>query len=386
MNHYEIFFNLLKGILSVIHEKEIQASVRGENYNVFEIIGISTSEVGLHSSILCDLLNPNGLHGLGIKPLKAFCNIINVQIPDEELPGANVVKEYHIGSISNDYCQGGNIDILIELKSHTIVIENKIYAGDQKKQLLRYKNHIKHKPHTLLYLTLDGKEPSDESTGGGIKNNKDFFCISYAADIDKWLQEVLSMSISRPLLRETIQQYIRVIHKLTNKEMEQTDNTELFEAMDKYPEVVQELVSKQWYYRLHLVDKYIITPIKQHFESMGFLWYEDSNTRTQSKYAGFCIYRPDWVKMIAIEFDKYDFRDGYYGVWDPKGRGSNVAPLFGTEKTQAWPYGWKYMEYRNWDISTAKDIISGKVAEYVIEVFDELHKRIIENPAEYPMS
>ena len=41
MNNYEILFYRLKGILSVIKEKEKQSFVRGENYNIFDIIEIS---------------------------------------------------------------------------------------------------------------------------------------------------------------------------------------------------------------------------------------------------------------------------------------------------------------------------------------------------------
>ncbi|MDE6006930.1 MAG: PD-(D/E)XK nuclease family protein [Muribaculaceae bacterium] len=111
--NYEEFLGAIDYLLSIAKEKDQQALIRGENYNVFDIIGLTTNEVKLHSSFIADLLNPRGLHGLGIKPLKHFLDILNLQMNDEDLSDAEVIKEYHIGNISDDYTWGGNIDILI---------------------------------------------------------------------------------------------------------------------------------------------------------------------------------------------------------------------------------------------------------------------------------
>lgn len=94
---YEQFFGTINYLLSIAKEKDRQALIRGENYNVFDIIGLTTNEVKLHSSFIADLLNPNGLHGLGIKPLKHFFEILKLQLTDEDLLSAEVIKEYHIG-------------------------------------------------------------------------------------------------------------------------------------------------------------------------------------------------------------------------------------------------------------------------------------------------
>lgn len=85
--------------------------------------------------------------------------------------------------------------------------------------------------------------------------------------------------------------------------------------------------------------------------------------------------------MICIEFEKYDYVSGYYGVWDPKNRGIELPLLLGNKKTSAWPCGWKYLsKYPSWNISVAEDIISGKVYHYVIEKFENLYKQISEKP------
>lgn len=383
MNDYELF-NSVNNLVSMAKEKKRQASIRGENYNVFDILGMTTSEVKLHSSFIADLLNPHGLHGLGSKPLKCFLDIIKLQFAEDDLLKADVVTEYHIGNISEDYSWGGNIDILIRIKDHYIAIENKINAGDQPKQLVRYKNFIKRHPHKLIYLTIDGHEPSEDSSEG-LENNIDYWCISYGVEMFKWLQEILMMSVSRPLIRETTQQYIKVIKELTNQEMEETDKTELFKVMDKNPAVVKELVNSQWYYRQHIVKTYILEPLKKYFTDKGFEWYEDDNFKDQSKESGFGIYLPTWEKMISIEFEKYDYNSGFYGVWDPKHRGSERSPLVGNKNTLAWPYGWENLKYNSWNINSVEEIVSGEVFEDIVRIFEELYQKLIENPFDYPM-
>lgn len=54
------------------------------------------------------------------------------------------------------------------MKNKAIIIENKIYAGDQEYQMLRYYNHSKtYADSRLIYLSLDGKTPSNFSTKSG---------------------------------------------------------------------------------------------------------------------------------------------------------------------------------------------------------------------------
>lgn len=382
---YEEFFNAINNILSVSEEVDRQATIRGENYNIFNIMQITTNEVLLHSSIIKDLLDPNGLHGLGIKPLKIFLELLNLHFNDDDLFNAEVVKEYHISNITEDYSHGGNIDILMKINDYYLCIENKIYAGDQPKQLLRYKNFIKRHKHTLIYLTLDGHEASPDSACG-LQSDRDYRCMSYGVEIYKWLYDILILSIDRPLVRETIQQYKRVIQQLTNQNMTNGDNQSLFIKMDKYPSVVREIVNCQWSYRLHLVETYILKPLKEHFENQGFMWYEDDSFRDQSKETGFAIYLPEWEKKICIEFEKYNFVSGYFGVWDPKSRGSEESPLLGDNKTSAWPYGWEYLKYRNWDVNIVEDIISGQVCQYIIDIFENIYRKIKDNIEKYPMN
>ena len=94
---------------------------------------------------------------------------------------------------------------------YAIIIENKIYAIDQYHQLLRYNNYGKQrfpKGFKLIYLTLDGHEASKDSLGD---NEIDYHCISYKGHILNWLSKCVMLAYDKPLVRETISQYITLI-------------------------------------------------------------------------------------------------------------------------------------------------------------------------------
>ena len=85
-----------------------------------------------------------------------------------------------------------------------------------------------------MYLTLDGKEASDDSAQGC-----PYQCISYKNEISKWLAECARISFDRPLVRETIRQYINLIKQLTNQSMGTLEDNKLVELVAS-PEHVDE--------------------------------------------------------------------------------------------------------------------------------------------------
>ena len=204
------------------HYKEI-SRLSGEDFNVFKVLKLTTDEVRVHSAFLAELLNPKGTHGQGIVFLKYFVEKINML--DFDCSSASVKVENHISFKSDDNTRGGRVDILITDKnSNCIVIENKITAGDQDKQLIRYYNYCKDrsfKSFKLLYLTLYGNEASEMSVKSEnaeliLKEKEDYFVISYHKDILEWLEICRKEAATLPILREGITHYINLIKYLTN--------------------------------------------------------------------------------------------------------------------------------------------------------------------------
>ncbi len=203
---------LLKKEYNFIKNKE-------EKFNIFSILHKPYDEERLHSRFIASLLSPFGSHRLNELFLKKF--IIQF-VPNFDCKNAEVITEYYAGEY-------GRIDILIKQQNRekAIIIENKIYAGDQDRQLKRYFEYMKNEEKllsqniTTLYLTLDGHEPSLKSLGKHeTMEDINCHCISYSNDIIKWLDGCLREVCNKPFIRESINQYIKLLKEMTNNEID----------------------------------------------------------------------------------------------------------------------------------------------------------------------
>ncbi|WP_417558818.1 PD-(D/E)XK nuclease family protein [Mesoflavibacter zeaxanthinifaciens] len=176
-----------------------------EKFNIFTIIRNGHEEVGLHSKFLFELLSPEGSHKKKALFLKLFIQQLGVDFRMENI---------------EVFCEKNNIDLLIQNNSQAIIIENKINAGDQPEQLSRYYNIVhssKIKDIHIVYLSLDGKEPcqqSIENLPDDIKDNR-LYNKSYKKFINPWLSLCVKECATQPEIRETIVQYKQLLNHLT---------------------------------------------------------------------------------------------------------------------------------------------------------------------------
>ena len=188
----------------------------GENFNIFNILDLSSKEL-VHSKIVAMLLDPKGEHGMGDKFLQLFRDTISKTIGTEKL---DTIDFSDTTVKTEKYSDSGRIDILITAKNKKVIIENKIYADDSLRQLLRYYNDFP--GAVLLYLTLNGKRPNDVSIKDKEKELEEgihYDCISYSRDILEWLKKCKKEAVNNPCLRETISQYIFLLKQLTGQTM-----------------------------------------------------------------------------------------------------------------------------------------------------------------------
>ncbi|WP_409416305.1 PD-(D/E)XK nuclease family protein [Flavobacterium sp. PS2] len=235
----KINVSTIKSLLYHVHiiQKKYDdiAEITGEKFNIFSVLNLTNNEVRTHSAFIGELLNTKGSHGLKDKPLKLFIKIledkfISNEVEESEImidldrfkfntETATTIVEKNIKKLNEDKTEGGRIDIIIEDrdKLNALIIENKIYAGEQQNQLVRYYNYCKEhflKEVPILYLTLDGSSPT---SGIGLIEKQHYFNISYKEDIINWLELCIKEASDKPMLREVIKQYIYLIKKLTNQ-------------------------------------------------------------------------------------------------------------------------------------------------------------------------
>lgn len=227
---------LLKEVSHISREYEKMAKLSGENFNIFRTLNLATAEVRLHSAILAEFLNPKGSHGQDDLFLDLF--VKQFEITDFDTKKANAELEKYTGRINSDYTEGGYIDIFITNDAlECIIIENKINAGDQPNQLLRYYNA--YPKARLFYLTRDGCPPSDYSTNGGELGEEKYKIISYKYDIIKWLEACKKEAVSLPIIRETITQYINHLKSLTGQTTMEKMKDEIKKLIRKNPEIAE---------------------------------------------------------------------------------------------------------------------------------------------------
>lgn len=206
-------------LINVMYEKLEEATQ--SSFNIFSILRQESEEVALHSRFLSELLDPNGSHKCGdIFQILFMKNVLANGWEDE---GPLVVQyEVLMGSF-------GRIDILLKGNKHIYVIENKIYASDQPKQLERYFKAFKEKYSDenihIFYLTLDGHKASDNSRGSLHEDKVNL--ISYEIDILNWLELCAKEAFLMPHLRETIIQYITLVKKLTGQSLSMEHKMEI---------------------------------------------------------------------------------------------------------------------------------------------------------------
>ncbi len=208
---------LLKKLLDVVSTQQTKQAGIDAKYNIFYALRIWSKEVTLHSRIIVDLLNPKGYHKMGAKFLELFLKKVG-------LIGKFDFSDKDI-EVVDEKCLPKQRRIDIFLKDSTgnvIVIENKIYAGDQEQQLKDYHDfgleQTANKKLSVLYLTLTGTPPSLGSLGN--LKDKDYKCISYSKHILKWIKACIKESSKKPALKEVLKQYKRTIEYLTKTNME----------------------------------------------------------------------------------------------------------------------------------------------------------------------
>lgn len=381
----------------VVEEKTLQEEKRkrGDNFNVFSVLGLQTSEVRLHSAFIAELLNPDGGHGLGDKFMKAFLNVLNKHYKEPfcfDTESAKVIVEHNIGSISENYESGGRIDLFIQDKNgQTIIIENKIDAGDQYRQMSRYNKYatedlrLTKDQVKLLYLTKNGGKPSDESLGTG---NIDYTCINYREDILEWLDKCLALSALFPIVRETIRQYIitlkNILSIMDNENKEKMMGTLL--ASENNLSTALAIMNSGL--KKRLIDDFVekLRNLANE-ESMEFKAIPVFSDLAPAKYATVSFWLKDYPRArFSLQQDQ---KMVYYGI-DTTGNPKDITQkqLYGDCLPCAnWPFGYSYFQdkFSIWDSTeTLLDIKFGHVIydcikkeiEKAKEHLKELHKAL----------
>jgi len=399
MNDIINILNQVRIISQKIKEQRKEKFERGENFNIFNDLGFMSDEVHLHSMFLANLLSPKGRHGQRGKFLEAFLKMLQKSFPaisadslELDTAIASVDVEKYIGRQTDS--EGGRIDIYLSDGKHSIIIENKIYAGDQHHQMQRYWNYglaqkrdDTEKSFVLIYLTLDGCSPSKESLGEDLNEN-DIVCLSYKSDIRGWLDRCVELASRTPLVRETINQYINTIDILTNNVME--DNKELLDILSKEEnlDAVFDIINSKEDLINHIINDEFIPKLKDLAKDKG-LEICGNYTRNwiAEDYAGAHFQRTGWKYFdLAFQFDHKGLVGLIFGfVCKGNSKRSNIPASIWEKVQEHYSISSKIKDWGNdswirkdfngncnWSNAQAiKDLRNGKTLDVFSQMFDE---------------
>lgn len=373
------FFQEVASICALGQAQQEERNRKGENYNLFSILNIERYELK-HSALIANLLDPKGSLGCGDAFLRAFFEIAlkGTAYPFESSTPPHSYTEYYTGPIVGD--TGGRIDILVKSSHYGLIIENKIYAGDQDKQLTRYDNYGKETfgadGYLLVYLTLYGCDASKESTATKSAEEVGYLRLSYAEDILRWLEQCARLADNKPLVRESLNQYIQTIKQLTYQDMNQENIEEIIDLAVDYPEVVATLSSKRDAIAQGIREKYIFDELKEYAAKKGWLFddTEIANPKGDNKIR---LRKEGWDGSIIISADSEDKKSNY-GWWinlwigiDSKVTGAKKLACL-EKQSPEYPMGWEYLTTPNWYSAENFPAMKESVAEEIINKLDEI--------------
>ena len=361
---------LLSQLLPLHHaeqERLKKEKEEGKCFNVFSALNMCSDEVRLHSRLLATLLNPKANHGLENEFLKSFLTALG--LPEDYITHCKEqIVERLIGEVTET--NGGRIDIILEDREHAVIIENKIYAGDQPNQLLRYHNYgvktFGENNFKLVYLTLYGSDPSPYSLGG---EHFEFIKLSYEQNILKLLEKLVKTLPQKPV-HSTVEDYITIIKQLTHQDMDTKYQQSIIEEAIKYDniDVTSELLLLQKQIGDKLRSDYIIKPLKglgfnERQDDNGALWKSLNSKRNL---------------FIVIKTDEAYWKEAWIAVASE----DKTIPLqpkldcFTDEPTQNYPYGWSWIsdnEGNNWhDIAQYPAIGKEEVLKWIKNKISEI--------------
>lgn len=368
----EKFFSGLKAI----RERYLPLGNKVENsFNIFNILGLYNREVK-HSAFIAEMLNPKGSHQQGDSYLQLFYQRIGLEYKGR----VSVFTEY---SFAN-----GRIDIYVKAEEDSyksIIIENKIEAGDQNKQLWRYRQFDP--KAKLLYLTLNGKNASSAS----VYKLKDFEyqTVSYEFLIVSWLEDCLKIVKDTPILRETIRQYLNLIKQLTGQTLLQEEKMDIaklvcenddylglfFHLINNQNAIYQKLEDRLWTEivaaadnvglkvtkNFSLLKQYSVVTFEMNSQYTIILSPQNDNLRN----IVFGIHCKGGVGNISLE-KKNKIREKYARfIEQPMREASFIAHNYWTP-------------YKNWSTSQYENVLNGKFRDDLIGLLKKM-KALIES-------
>lgn len=342
--------------------KNLKSSVNGEEFNMFRICGVDHYE-NTHSSILAEIINPKGSHNFGSKFLEAFIETLK---RSELIEGEFQFSMQNVRVVTENASAFGRLDILIRnSQNQALLLENKIYAGDQEEQLRRYYEFGKREfgnNFKLIYLTLQGHESTNTD-----KNQVEYIQVSYSEIILTWLERCIEISVRSPIVRETLIQYANHIKSLTNNTIAHTMSQELIDKLSTLEnlEAAYTIANNLGNVSNNIINTVLIPQLHEIANELGIVCNSVQGDYVNTAWAGFSFSISDYHNYnLFMEFGKKGLGGLIIG-FVPKSTNSDTSAFLtikqlvgGGNNRCAFQ---KFPIHPNWNAEAMKAILTGEM-------------------------
>lgn len=213
---------LVEKAIPIIKKYEEDNIKNGYGNNIYSLLNAERDEVMTHEETIYAIFQNQYRYEIKQELFSAFMTAMELE-EKYSLIEWDLEKEYFIGD--------GRIDLFFHSCDNTlaVVVELKIDAGDQKRQLTKYYDFVEsnYVDFEIIYLTLDGREPSAQSIKG-IPATYDICLRSFGEHIVKWLSACTEILEAHDIDTSTLKQYEILLKKITQKTYRQHAIAELF--------------------------------------------------------------------------------------------------------------------------------------------------------------
>ena len=216
-----------------------------------------------------------------------------------------------------------------------------------------------------------------------LRPGQDYYTISYKRDIVEWIKKCIQFAADKPLVRETLQQYLNLINEMTNN-MEDKNSKQLIETMIEHHEDVASIWSERNNYALAVFKRHLEPKMKSLAEELGLaMSYEDGffDGKTKKKLY---LSREKWDDLhIIIESTTASNYWLHINGRDKK-HSKIPQPLksLGENTSDAYPFGWSWLRAGYWDLYSpvsVSAIISGAFSAVMKVHLEQIIQEVEEN-------
>ncbi len=257
--------------------------------------------------------------------------------------------------------------------------------------MIRYKNAYKNAP--LIYLTLQGVIPSDGSKGE-LKEGQDYICLSYKKNIVAWIEACIKEMANKPIIRETLNQYLILIKQLTNQSTNNSMKNEIMNIIFKNEENVNAFIEMQKFstdFYKHIIKNFLIPSIENVALSLNLnVFYNESPLINQNGWPGF-YFDNDRLKRVNIKIQisanrSTAFSDIIFGIvsdvtkFNFKTIQDKYKNIYPNNPKNHWKCKTDYTYYKDFnDLKTLKKIYSGDFEKDLFQKVKNIYQIINES-------